>query len=162
MAHSKIIQITKEKTDDRICEEDFYQGKYSFFVGQIADYTDDMDEDSWPSVYDGCLNGNGLEIFQNEEGDWKLRVVDRDAWFKKDYRTFVENAKLCTEMPFDDFTRHKNAIPVYMVHAAYEDEFGVYVCDMGEWAGLDTLQSFMRRANNGDEYYLGAVVDYHF
>ena len=49
-----------------------------------------------------------------------------------------------------------------MASEAYEDTGGFYVDDNDEQFGIITFDKFMRKADEGSVWYIGAVTDYHF
>lgn len=160
--HSRIFQISEKPIyrEDYIDEEKYYEN----FVGEIADYVDDMtDRESdidWLKMH---LENTGSAKF---DGD-KFTIVNKAEYFKPKLKEFLSAMKQIVADLNDDQAvfydgGYKFDLSVYNMQSAYEDKFAFYVDDNGEYAGLETLDSFMRRVNNGDTFYIGATIDYHF
>lgn len=147
--HSRIIQLTKNKSDYFIKESDYYD---HWFTHSIADYvcdgTDTNEDIEWLlSSCNGALR----------RGKDKIIVVDKTLYFKNNYKGFVENLKKLQNLTFEDFCNRFDGM--YALNDCYEDKFGFYIEDNGE---LHTLDKFMRHVKNGDEFYIGGTLDYHF
>jgi hypothetical protein len=48
---------------------------------------------------------------------------------------------------------------MYNLKDAYDEKFGFYVD--GDEFSLDTFDTFIRYAEVGTKYYIGATIDYH-
>lgn len=159
--HSRIFQITKERMPENewISADDYYD---HWFTREIADYVDDdVDRESdieWLlNCYDGVFERNGNQI----------KVVNKIKYFEKKYDEFIRLLNELKYMPIEAFAGNETekcqtSYKMYSLESAYNEKFGFYVDDCGEWAGLDTFDSFMRTTENGNVYYVGGVVDYHW
>lgn len=146
--HSRIFQLTKEKADP-IIADDYYD---HWFTNSIADYVMDSEGDIDWLV--SCSNG-ALE----QKGN-KIIIKDKSKYFERKYRDFMQGLKKFTETSFEDF--QKPSFSIYSLKVAANDQHSFYIEDCGEWGGLTTFDEFMRRVNNGDEFFIGVTVDYHF
>lgn len=162
--HSRIIQISHEP----IAEED-YLDEYRYvdgFVGHIADYVSESDRASDIDWLENCLNG-AIEVSKDKSFFW---VTDKAKYFERKFEGFQEYARKLSGFTLEDFAGDGEAREwgesldsvMWKLRSIYDDEYAFYVDDGDEYAGIETLDSFMRRAVNGDKYYLGATFDYHF
>ena len=169
--HSKIFQISKGEVKDFITEDRYIDG----FVGQIADYVQEMDKEVWKETWnwlsDFCKGA--IEINEN-----KLTVIDKEKYFANRYTDFQLLIKKAADISLEQFMSNdytiditdqygntfKRNAPSLMcdIGLVFDDKLGFYVDDNDGYAGLETFDSFMRRVHNGDVYYLGSVIDYHF
>lgn len=155
--HSRIFQISREpiSKDKYISEDDFYD---SGFIGEIADYvSDDTNRDDdieWIKArLEGVVDFNGDSF----------TIKDQRKYFEKSFSDFLEAIKDISLLTFKDFCTDANdfSYKMYKLENAYRDEFGFYINDIGEY-GTEPFDDFMRRAKNGDVFYIGATLDYHF
>ena len=156
--HSRIFQISRKpiNKDEYISEYDYYD---SGFIGEIADYvSDDTDRDAdieWlKSRLEGVADFNGDSF----------TIKDQRKYFEKSFSDFLEAIKEVSLLTFQDFCTNANDFDykMYKLKTAYRNEFRFYIDDNGEYAGREPLDDFMRRAKNGDVFYIGATLDYHF
>lgn len=158
--HSKIFQISRKpiSKDNYITEDRYYDG----FVGEIADY---VDIDS--SYHDICIDylgeylGDAAKINGN-----KIKIIDKRKYFDKKYEEFIQYAKKIVEntSPEEFAGDYSGDLGFNIINLtwSYEDKYGFYVDDNDEDAGLEPIDTFLRRAKNGDVFYFGEVIDYHF
>lgn len=157
--HGKIFQITKEKYNESawISSDDYYD---HWFVGAIADYvSDDVDRKECIEWLKTSLNG-AINIRGNI-----LTIVDKGKYFERKFAEFREQLDALTKISAEQFMGNEPSdidMTVYRLKEAYDDKYGYYVDDCGEWGGLGTFDDFMRRSTNGERYYIGGIVDYHF
>lgn len=154
--HSRIIQISKEKIDkdDYIEESDYWDN----FVGPIADYvSEDTDRDGDIEWFVEILK-DSIEYNKDEES---FTIKDRKKYFERSYDKFM---KILNEIS-DTMTLDKYMSPcdtvIYSLKSTYDDKFGFYIDDKGEYHGLSTLDNFMRYAEDGQKFYIGGTMDYH-
>ena len=157
--HSRIFQISKEpihKCD--YIEESYYWDHW--FVGSVADYvngyTDRNDDIKWLK---DCYEERGLSFGMDDNGEY-LIVVDKTKYFAGKFEAFKKALKELSEATHNDFTSGECGYILYNLKSAYCDKFGFYV----EMKDDDTIEfdSFIRLAEIGDKYYIGATIDYHY
>ena len=152
--HSRIYQISTEPIDEEeyFDESDFYE---HWFLGAIADYVSedtDRDEDiTW-------LGRVNKEVFQITDG--KLQVISKEGYFEKSYENFQELIEKMSDITLKDFQTAKCDSAMWKLKNTYDDEFSFYM--YSEDYGLETLDHFMRRVEDGDIYYIGGTLDYHY
>lgn len=156
--HSRIFQISAKPIEkaDYINETDYYD---TGFIGEIADYvSDDTDRES-----DIEWLKQRLEGVADFNGD-SFTIKDQRKYFEKKFSNFLEAIKDISLLTFEDFCTDANdfSYKMYELESAYRDKFGFYIDDNGEYAGTEPFDDFMRRAKNGDVFYIGATLDYHF
>lgn len=159
--HSKIFQLSTEP----ISKEDYKTADDYVDTGfmQIADYTDDMDDEDRESCIDWFSKYlvSGAEIKNGV-----LEIKDKKKLLEGQFQTFRKTAGLLQYVSLDDFCEPEFSkgtedlgYLMYTLDAAYSDKYGYYV-DIDDYPV--PLSDFLRRAHNGDRYYIGAVIDYHF
>ena len=151
--HSRIIELSTEPicVDERICESDYYDNG---FIGAIADYvsenTDRNHDIEWFVSY---LKSKNVVSKSNEES-FTLSDNFREKYFKEKYDALKE---CVSNMSFETFC--KNSLDLYRVTSYIEDKYEFYIHHDGYY---ETLDSFMRNANDGQTWYFGGTLDYHF
>lgn len=159
--HSKIFQLSTEP----ISKEDYKTADDYVDTGfmQIADYTDDMDDEDRESCIDWFSKylASGAELKNGV-----LEIKDKKKLLEGQFQTFRKTAGLLQYVSLDDFCEPEFSkgtedlgYLMYTLDAAYSDKYGYYV-DIDDYPA--PLSDFLRRAHNGDRYYIGAVIDYHF
>lgn len=157
MSHSRIFQISKKKVDkENYIEAEQY---YDNFCGEIADFI--MESDT--------ARDQDLEFLANALGDAaivkgdKLIVVDKEHYLKGFYEEFKKAARTIADATLEDFCTTKLSFDEYHLRAMYNDRFDIYMDDNGEEGyHYQTLMNFLRRVKNGDVFYIGGIMDYHY
>ena len=155
--HSRIIQISKEPIGEYayIDESDYYD---SWFLGSIADYVADCD-DREDELEHWLKNTHGIKYDPDKE---TIVIENKKEYFKYKYKSFKETIEKLENITIDQFISNDIDMEVYYIRTLYEDQFGLYVDDTGEYYGLITFDSLIRNSNDGDTYHIGGIVDYHF
>ena len=158
--HSRVFQVSTKpiEEEDYLKEEDFYD---CHLVGGAMDYiTDWTDRDDDIKWFANCYK-KVLKV----EGD-KFTIVDKDAYFKKKYEEWIKCLKELAKTSFEDFKGDDNSFDElsfreYHTHMLFEDngEFHVQFEDINT---LMTIDDFMRHVHNGETYYFGGTLDYHY
>ena len=176
--HSRIFQISSKPIDmrNRISSSRYDNG----FVGEIADYTCDMDNSKWPEEWKWLQDSypNAIKIDCEDGENTTLTIVDKKTYFKSRYETFVTNLKALQGLSLEQFCENEDCIDmvnqsgvsyksmpwiiIENLKGAFDDNYGFYVDDDDEYYGLTTLDNLIRSSNDGDMWYLGSVIDYHF
>lgn len=157
--HSRIFQISKEPitSENRIHESRYEDG----FVGRIADYvveSESIGEDiEWLKT---CHKG--IEVEEKEDGTITMKIVSKEEYFEKSYDEFKSLIEKFKDYTISDFIDSKNWLDFYNFKSSYDEKYGFYVDDNDDYFGTETLDCFMRNAQEGDIYYIGSVFDYHF
>lgn len=160
--HGKIIQLTKKekKHSEWIKASDYYYG----FVGRIADYARDIDEDERMECIDCMTLPNlrlpGIDVNTVTE---TLSIDRKREYFATKFSKWKRTLEELSLWKLEDFMRPYGSA-MYEINMYYDDDFDVYVDDSGEWGGLMTFDEWMRSesVNDGDLFYIGGIVDYHF
>ena len=164
--HCKIIEIVAG------LEKPMRKGKWArsedlpeSFTVEIADYTDDLDDEYIERLKDSFVESFGEHCVRN--GSWitfdeKAKEVDAERRSKE----FIEAAKTLSELSFDDFcgigkSRQDVEETVWKLTDRFEDKFGlyVYVSDEDKMVPFD---AWLRRMKPGERYFMGGVMDYHW
>ena len=155
--HSKIFQISKSPiSEDEFIDESKY---FDNFVGYIADYVDDLGANE--DCYEWLGGTPGIEYHQSDKS---ITIVDKSAYFSGKYKEFKECLESLSKLSEETFSTSdfEFGMDMYRLKAAYNDEFAFYFDDDGEEFYMRTLDDFMREVSNGDKFYRGNVIDYHF
>ena len=157
--HSRIFQVSKKPIEDLITSDRYYEG----MVNGVADYVIDIDESDYPDEYFWAFNGRpGISYNADEKC---IVIEDKEAALEGSYTVFVTTLhKMLDVIDTEEFTRSFGELSrlMYLLKDAWSDKYGYYIDDNGEYAGLETLNDFIRSADLGTRYYLGAVIDYHY
>lgn len=160
--HSRIFQLEGSKEDiEYNMPEEFhfnYDGKYAWFIGQVADYVDeDTDRNEDIEWFLGCMeecnrfftiNRTGIEV----ESITFLPNFKRMYFFER----FNKLQQTVDEMNLDDFI---DSIVVYRLEQLVEKKFGFYICCEDN---LQTMDDFVRDLPDTEiTYYFGTTIDYH-
>lgn len=152
--HSRIFQIEPEPVE----KDDYINTNIlpDWFTYSIADYTDDSPD-----------RAEDIEWLMIHIGDIATRDKDKltfssnvRRYFKDSYESFIKAAKKLTEVSFDNFVSTCGVSNTFThLKDSYSDEYGFYVYSEGL---LSTLDDFMRTVKDGETYYFGGTLDYHF
>lgn len=157
--HSLIFQITGKKKSpaEYIAPSDY---DTHWFLRSIGDYV--MEVEDRKSAIEQLVE-NGVKTWQEGE-EFFFMVTDKKAFFENRYKAFQMALSRAKSIAFEDFITLdcKVATAVSEIRYSYDEEYGFYVEDSDEYAGLQTLDEFIRRAEEGKPYYIGGVLDYHF
>ena len=156
--HSRIFQIsTKPIHKDDYIEEDRYYDHW--FLNSVADYVnDDTDRAEDIEWFKDCYEKDGLSFGVDENGEYFI-VEDKVKFFEPNFKRFQNALQGLLTTTLDDFISGKCGYQLYDLKSAYDDKFGFYID--GDEFSLDTLNAFIRYAEVGTKYYIGATIDYH-
>lgn len=153
--HSKIFQLSDKPISkkDYITEDDIPE----YFVEQIADYVDNIPESYYEHLYEvlaehihGKAEGNCLQL--SEEGIREFFLVR--------YEKFLEKVQEIGKLTSEDFIKGKFHYPVYELKTLEDDLYDLYIYYNDN---MYTVSSFLRNETDENKnFYLGAVIDYHF
>ncbi len=161
--HSRVFGLSEERDYcNSVSESDLYDG----FCGAIADHVDTVpcarifDNIAWlvkfsKGALEAELDGNA------EDGIYRIRVVDKDAYFAGKYQEFVKALHdLKNVLDRERFADGRISLEMYRLNSRYDDEYGYYM--MSEDGVYQTFDSWMREKKNGDVVFCSKVFDYHF
>ena len=163
--HCKIIELIPD-LDKPLCKSKWAKANDlpESFVGDIADYTDDIDEDYAERLKDAFVEDFGAHCVR--DGNWIMFDEDAKKVDAQDrYKEFINAAKTLSEMTFDEFcglgdTNMLNHT-VWLLGDRYEDKFGLYIYDSST-CDLVPYTAWMRHMEPGKRYFMGSVMDYHW
>ena len=158
--HSRIYQISKAPIDrdDYIGEDKYYD---HWFLNSIADYVnEDTNRDDDIEWIQDCYGNKGLSFGQDDNGEYFI-IEDRTKYFEAKFEEFKKELEELSKKTLDDFMDRSN-MSLFRLKDSYDDEFGFYIDDNGEYQGLATFDEFMRCTTVGTKYYIGATIDYHW
>ena len=152
--HSKILQLTRQKIPmNKWIEYDKY---FDGFVGEIADYTN------------ACIGKDRRKVIENlkipgcliDTDNETVIVKSRAEYFEEKWKTFVEMAEDFSKWTLEDFM--KNSFGPLNMYCEYNEKFSLYCDDTEDHGCLLTFDEWMRSVQDGQTFYIGGIVDYHF
>lgn len=121
--------------------------------------TDNREADiDW--LYEVLASIPTLVTGEDEHGKYFKLGNKKAEFFTRKYAQFIDAARRCMDVSFKDFSDDVWLRSVSDLHAAYSDEFGMFVHSFD--IGVITLDHFIRIAKPQRKYYIGAVADYHW
>lgn len=130
------------------------------FLKSIADYiSDDTFRDDDIAL---LSNRNGISIGVDESGNDYLIVYDKIQYFQSKYHNFYALLSELSRCSIEEFASTKVERDMQYLQDAYNNQYGFYIDDCGEYCGLQTLDEFVRRCDRMRKYYIGVTFDYHF
>jgi hypothetical protein len=162
--HARIIEITKSplRKDERLVS----CAVPDWFVGSIADYTDDLKPDVQKAVVENfykSLVSHCVIEHNAENGSFQLLPDGKEKYFQAAYGVFLDSAKKLSNCPFSEFAEGSSTLRgnLWRVNNAYCDEYDTYIFDDdNELRPFDKWVRFYAKV--GVPYYFGGVVDYHY
>lgn len=154
--HSKIFQLerTPLKEEEFVTEEEFYDN----FVGSIADYVDsDIDREEEILYFVNQLKPYGI-IFYPEEQSILFKEGFKEKYFLEKFNKLKQ---LTSELTLKEFAGIEtfDELKLWRIKQLIEDKFGIYIYTKNYWTPLD---AFLREMEEGEKYYFGSVIDYHY
>jgi len=153
--HSAIFQLEEKPLrfeEDFATEEDFYDD----FVGIIADYvSDDVDRDVEIQYFIKDLEKYGVKYNAKEQSIIFLKGF-KEKYFEE---RFFKLKEAVQKLTFENFI--KDAPDVWEIKNLIDEKYETYIySNESSWM---TLNEFVRyNLKEGQKYYIGAVLDYHF
>lgn len=162
--HSRIFQISKKPIDktDYIEESNYYD---HWFIGSIADYvngdTDAAADIKWlRDCYESHGISFGADINDDGSNSVYLIVEDKSKYFAQEFERFQRTISKLSTITLDEFISGLCDTQMYTLKQSYDDKFGFYVD--GDDTDMETFDTFIRYAEVGTKYYIGATIDYHY
>lgn len=159
--HSRIFQLSETpiEKDEYISESKYYD---CWFTIEIADYVNgDTDRDADIEWLESCVSG--IEFGADEHGKY-LVIKSREKYFERAFQRFSQYLdEVNSKNNLQDFTNGIGCM--WYLNDAYEDKFGFYVdftVDSDRYTDLVAFDNFVRTSKDGDKYYIGSTIDYHF
>ena len=155
--HSRIYQITSTPIEeaDYISESDFYE---HWFTNSIADYVDG-DTDRAADIQ--CLRARLSDIaFIDVDDSFVILPRGKEIYFTKAYEAFLTARNEIMNMSLTEFAGDGFSESMHRMQNAFCDEFSFYVSS-DEFRTIP-FDEFIRYAEIGTRYYIGATLDYHF
>ena len=118
----------------------------------VADYIDDMDEKAQEEDRQDFLHMPGIHAVTRN-----IFKVDKSEYFKGRYESLRSQVAELTPEEFSGKTP-KGFAKLYEIKSTIDDQCGYYIYT----SYADTMDNWVRDAEEDKEYELGSVLDYHF
>lgn len=151
--HSRIFQIATKpiSKDEWITEMDFYENHS--FLGAIADYVND-DTNREEDIQWLLSKFKNMPVeYNKEESSIVFLKGFKETYFKERFEQLKEKVN---HMKPEDFL---DSYEVYKIENLLKDQYGFYMYEDGWNRPLD---EFVRHLIEGQKYYFGSTIDYHF
>ncbi|SDG49155.1 hypothetical protein SAMN04244560_02440 [Thermoanaerobacter thermohydrosulfuricus] len=152
--HGTIFQLEEKPLrfeEDFACEEDFYEG----FVGIIADYvSEDVNKEEEINYFITYLGKYGI-IYNSEEQSIVFPEGFKAKYFSE---RFLKLKKIIEDLIIEEFST--DSTKVWILKNLIEEKYGIYIYHKGSWRTFDEFVRY--NLKEGQEYYIGTVLDYHF
>lgn len=154
--HSDIIELGRKpiETDERVGEFSFYEN----FVGTIADYVDEIKEESdriERIKYFVKSLGKDIVTFDEKAETITFSENAKRLYFKNAYHEFMS---MTLKLTLSDFAT--SDLKPYKLSKLIENKYDYYVYIDGSYHTLDYFIRNIVKPNK--PYYFGGVVRYHF
>lgn len=153
--HGTIFQLEEKPLrfeEDFACEEDFYEG----FVGIIADYvSEDVDREEEINYFVTYLGKYGITYNSEEQS------IIFPKGFKEEYFSarFFNLKKFVEELTLEEFST--DSTKVWILKNLINEKYGIYIYSrQSSWITFDEFVRY--NLKEGQKYYIGTVLDYHF
>lgn len=166
MSHGKILQVSKQpiKRHDYFKADDYYYSDYcGNVIGSAVDYIRDMDAEEmmesleWLEQFPDYYSENAIKFDAKER---TMTIISKAEYFKQRYEKVKEACQQIIDDGLESFVRPSSLHgALFDIEYYGNDRYGLQI---SEYAGDTTcMDTFMRNANDGDVYYIGAVIDFH-
>ncbi|HHW57980.1 MAG TPA: hypothetical protein GXX15_10030 [Clostridia bacterium] len=154
--HGTIFQLEEKPLrfeEDFACEEDFYDD----FVKVIADYVnEDIDRDAEIRYFVEYLKKYKEIMYDPQEYSIIFPKGFREEYFSE---RFFNLKKFVQELTLEEFST--DSTKVWILKNLINEKYGIYIYSrQSSWI---TFDEFVRcNLKEGQKYYIGTVLDYHF
>ena len=156
--HSRIYQISKEPIQNFISEDRYYEG----FVGSHADYVSEVEYKSDDYLNDLKWLQNATEGLEVNIKEGTITITSKKEYFAKKHEDFQKLIEELSDVTLEEFSSGKLEFKISDLKCAYDDKYSFYADDNDEYTGLTTLDNWVRNAEEGEVYYIGTIIEYHF
>ena len=160
--HSRIFQISKYP----IKEEEYAEACHYCENHTVLGFSDWTSDDSNRTKDIEWLKKPAEGAFNFKE-DGSFIVADKKKYFGAKYRAFKEQLRqIQAHLTPEYFSENSHSakrdisLEMYLLNDAYNETFGFYADFDG--CGVITMDEFVRNAEEGETYYIGGTVDYHY
>lgn len=152
--HSRTFQVSERpiEKEDYITEDNYAYEHW--FIESIADYVSaDCNRDDDIKWLKDCTPG--FTLGKDENGEYFI-INSKEEYFKPAFEGFKKALEKLHDISIEQFMEY---VDIYGLNSYYEDKYGFYIDIDDE---LQTLDEFVRGCDNGEKYYIGGTVDYHY
>lgn len=155
-----------------IGEEEFIHASYfddHWFTERIADYVTEMkDHDAVADAATRIFNRNGLGICTT---DMSFKIKDKKEYFERKYEEFMRlvmdklrNWSLKTfSSSFYDKNEESTSDIIGRLNDCFEIERSYYIAFKTDlYYDITTMDRFIRDHDDGEIFYIGNILDYHW
>lgn len=160
--HSKILQVERKPIERTgfIRQWDIPRR----FVEEIADYVDDVPISYVPELAQIVFYRN--DIFSLDTEKMTVTIKDKMKYFEEMLEEFkIRLANLTEKVTLEAFSclAWYSGLDYELAacNCAYNDKYGFYICESRDDYPI-TFDEWMRSVKDGDTFYIGGAIDYHF
>ena len=157
--HSRIYQVSEKPITDFISEYRYED----WFVGNHADYVSPVEYQSEDYMSDLKWLRDVTEGIKVDLKKGTITVTSKKEYFEKKHDSFKNILEELSNTTLEDFSNGNYSLSskMYELKSAYEDESSFYIDDNDEYIGITPLDNWVRNVEEGKEYYIGTITDYH-
>ena len=157
--HSRIYQVS-EKPITTFADEYRYE---DWFVGTHADYVSPVEYQSEDYMSDLKWLQNATEGIKVDLKKGTITVVSKKEYFDDKHDAFKDILEELSDTTLEEFSNSNHSLwsKMYELKATYEDKSSFYIDDNYENLGITPLDNWVRNVEEGKEYYIGTITDYH-
>lgn len=157
--HSRIYQVS-EKPITTFVDEYRYE---DWFIGTHADYTSIVEYQSEDYMSDLKWLQNVTKGIKVDFKKGTITVTSKKEYFEKKHEEFKNLLEELSYTTLEDFSKGNFSLnsKMYSLENTYEDKSSFYIDDNYENIGITPLDNWVRNVEEGKEYYIGTITDYH-
>ena len=154
--HSRIYQISENPIEEENLIEEYRYDEWHHadYVVKETSETDIESDLEWVQTAN-----KGLQVNKEKK---TITIVSKKEYFDEKHDKFKELLAKLEDITLEEFISTKKHFVIEDLKDAYENKYGFYVDDNDEYIGLTNLDNWVRNAEEGKEYYIGNIFDYHF
>ena len=158
MSHACVFEFGDApfKEDEYLLAEELYDYEYATLFMAMSDYAADLTSEARSDVIDMLVEGSNGGLVR--EGD-KLTLVSKKQLLIGRYRKFKTAVINAASITADEYCSSNGWFEkCFPVEEACIDRTWVRTDDNG----TEGFVKFIRRHKDGDAFYVGGVIDYHY
>ena len=129
-----------------------------WFLHEIADYVWNLSPEHQEESIQWLKEMPGISVSGKE-----LTITDKKAYFSESFELFQEGLKKLRCKTLEEYAGTATAFDMLQLMRRVRDKFDIYVLDSTEGDDdLMPISDFLRFHKDGEKFFLGSVLDYHY